>query len=62
MTDEVALARAEKCRRIAEELAATPIARENWHYLAQHWEQAAGRDPDQDQKHTSRHWQVEQQS
>jgi predicted alpha/beta-hydrolase family hydrolase len=59
MPDELALARAEQCRRIAEQYAATPIARENWYYLAEHWEQAARREPRSDRKSLQRHWQTE---
>ena len=35
---ERARARAEECRRIAQHLASTPIAKENWERLAEQWE------------------------
>jgi hypothetical protein len=59
MKDE--LTRAQECRRIAEQCAATPIARENWLYLAAHWEKAARREPEPNRKF-ERHWQVEPES
>jgi hypothetical protein len=62
MTDELARYRARECRRIAEQQATTPIARENWYYLAEHWERAAGQEPEDKRKHPSRHWQAENQT
>ncbi|MDP2356888.1 MAG: hypothetical protein Q8M31_12625 [Beijerinckiaceae bacterium] len=40
----------------AEEVASTQLARENWYYLAEHWDQAAQLDCNLDQH---RQWQEE---
>lgn len=60
MTDEEALARARECRRIATEVATTRIARENWYYLAEHWEHAA--QAEEPLSSSQRRWQVESQT